>query len=216
MHMSEKRSEQRKLPDDELEALSALLDGELAGDDARHGCARWRDDGAQRERWHTWNLIGDAMRSDDLAVAPARDERFLAALQARLAAEPVVLAPPPRRSTVTVLRQRSRWLASSAVAAGFVAVAGTVFVLRQGAPVDGPPVAVLPSPGAGGSPAVAVLPAAVGVDTTPAYVNDPKVIRDARLDRYLAAHKQFAGSSALGVPSGYLRAATTADPASSR
>jgi len=36
-----------------------------------------------------------------------------------------------------------------------------------------------------------------------------KVIRDARLDRYLAAHKQFAGTSALGVPSGFLRAATS-------
>jgi sigma-E factor negative regulatory protein RseA len=34
------------------------------------------------------------------------------------------------------------------------------------------------------------------------------MIRDARLDRYLAAHKQFAGSSALGVPSGLLRNAT--------
>jgi sigma-E factor negative regulatory protein RseA len=209
-------SEQRKPQDDELESLSALLDGELAGDDARRGCARWRDDGAQRERWHTWHLIGDVMRSDDLAGPPQRDARFLAALQVRLAAEPVVLAPPPKRSTVTGLRQRSRWIASSAVAAGFVAVAGTVFVLRQGVPADGPAVAVLPSPGPGGAPAVAVVPASVGVDTTPAYVSDPKIIRDARLDRYLAAHKQFAGSSALGVPSGYLRAATTADPAASR
>jgi sigma-E factor negative regulatory protein RseA len=34
------------------------------------------------------------------------------------------------------------------------------------------------------------------------------VLRDARLDRYLAAHKQFAGSSALGVPSSFLRSAT--------
>ena len=209
-------SEQRKPQDDGLEALSALLDGELAGDAARAGCARWRDDAEQRERWHTWHLIGDAMRSDDLACAPARDQRFLAALKTRLAAEPVVLAPPPKRSAVTVLRRRSRWIASSAVAAGFVAVAGTVFVLREGAPVDGPAVAVLPSPGPGGSPAVAVVPTAVGVDTTPAYVSDPKIIRDARLDRYLAAHKQFAGSSALGVPSGVLRAATTADPAASR
>jgi sigma-E factor negative regulatory protein RseA len=34
------------------------------------------------------------------------------------------------------------------------------------------------------------------------------VIRDARLDRYLAAHKQFSGSSALGLPSAFLRSAT--------
>jgi len=34
------------------------------------------------------------------------------------------------------------------------------------------------------------------------------LVRDARLDAYLAAHKQFGGSSALGLPSGFLRAAT--------
>jgi len=43
-----------------------------------------------------------------------------------------------------------------------------------------------------------------------ALVANGKLIRDARLDGYLAAHKQFAGSSALGVPSGFLRNATTA------
>ena len=32
-----------------------------------------------------------------------------------------------------------------------------------------------------------------------------RITRDDRLDRYLAAHQQFAGSSALGVPSGFLR-----------
>jgi len=41
-----------------------------------------------------------------------------------------------------------------------------------------------------------------------ALVANGKLIRDARLDRYLAAHKQFAGTSALGVPSGFLRSAT--------
>ena len=42
----------------------------------------------------------------------------------------------------------------------------------------------------------------------PAVVANGKLIRDARLDQYLAAHKQFGGSSALGVPSGFLRSAT--------
>ncbi|MGZ5132080.1 MAG: sigma-E factor negative regulatory protein, partial [Caldimonas sp.] len=41
-----------------------------------------------------------------------------------------------------------------------------------------------------------------------AIVVSGRLIRDARLDRYLAAHKQFAGSSALGVPSAFLRSAT--------
>ena len=34
-----------------------------------------------------------------------------------------------------------------------------------------------------------------------------RVVRDSRLDAYLAAHKQFAGSSAPRVPSAFLRSA---------
>ena len=38
-----------------------------------------------------------------------------------------------------------------------------------------------------------------------------QLIRDAKLDRYLAAHKQFSGSSVLGVPSNFLRDAAASD-----
>jgi sigma-E factor negative regulatory protein RseA len=38
------------------------------------------------------------------------------------------------------------------------------------------------------------------------------MIRDVRLQQYLAAHKQFGGSTALGVPSGFLRSATVDVP----
>jgi sigma-E factor negative regulatory protein RseA len=44
------------------------------------------------------------------------------------------------------------------------------------------------------------------------FVASNQLIRDARLDRYLAAHQQFAGSSALGMPSAYLRNATAEIP----
>jgi sigma-E factor negative regulatory protein RseA len=44
-------------------------------------------------------------------------------------------------------------------------------------------------------------------------VANPTIIRDARLDRYLSAHQQFAGSSALGQSSRYLRSATVEAPA---
>ena len=46
--------------------------------------------------WHAYQLIGDVLRSEDLAAEPAADEAFLVALRARLADEPVVLAPQPR------------------------------------------------------------------------------------------------------------------------
>ena len=39
------------------------------------------------------------------------------------------------------------------------------------------------------------------------------MLRDARLDELLAAHKQFGGISALQMPAGFLRNATFENPA---
>ena len=69
-----------------------------------------------------------------------------------------------------------------------------------------------------GKASVATAAAAGGTSASDALlepqtlVADGKLIRDARLERYFAAHEQFGGSSALGVPSGFLRAATTQAP----
>lgn len=114
-------------PDDMPGAwLSALVDGH---GDADAACSRWRDDPALRRDWHAYHLIGDVMRSEDLATRPARDAAFLAGVRARLAAEPVVLAPT---------RRRQAWMVPAAAAAGFAAVAGVMVVVRlsQPAPVD--------------------------------------------------------------------------------
>lgn len=190
------------------EQLSALVDGELASDEVRRACAAWRGSAASRQAWHAYQLIGDVMRSDDLAAPPARDEAFLQSLRARLADEPVVLAPPQAAPAVPGQmvangRRLRRWHAGAAVAAGFVAVAGVLVVTRDPAPQPVPPLASAPSP---------VVPVVANGDPgvePAAFVTDGKVIRDARLDRYLAAHKNFAGASALGVPSAFLRSATT-------
>jgi sigma-E factor negative regulatory protein RseA len=103
------------------------------------------------------------------------------------------------------------------VAAGVILVAGTFALLR-------PDDIAAPARLASADPAAAPLtsaaepattPAAAAVRspgaetaTPPALVADGKWIRDSRLDRYLEAHKQFAGTSALGVPSAFLRSAT--------
>jgi len=63
--------------------------------------------------------------------------------------------------------------------------------------------AALPTPGAA-SVASASLHGEPQV-----LVADGVLVRDARLEHYFAAHSQFGGSSALGAPSGFLRAATT-------
>ncbi len=195
------------------ERLSALVDGELEDGAVAQACARWRDSAESRASWHAYQLIGDVLRSDDLAADAARDARFMAALRARLATEPIVLAPQPAARPAPQGRAAARrwsWMAPTAVAAGFVAVAGVLTLTRTGG--------VLPDPAAAPSLARAT-PGAVVTTATPVgspalaaepqtFVADGQLIRDARLDRYLAAHKQFAGSTALGVPSGFLRNAT--------
>src|SRR5690349_12862584 len=208
-----------------LERLSALVDGEVAAADAADVCSCWRDDRQVRASWHVYHLIGDVLRSDDLAFEPARDAAMLAALRTRLAAEPVVLAPVhPGSNTVGSWPAapadrraghggRFPWVVSSAVAAGFVAVIGAFSVLRQPAPsvtpaatlaaASGQPTSAPPSDGRRvGEVASDNNPA------RPAAFVAAGVVRDPRLDAYLAAHKQFAGSTALGVPSAFLRSAT--------
>ena len=210
-----------------LESLSALADGELDAADAAQACVAWRDDAALRLRWHTYQLIGDVLRSDDLASAPARDAAFLAALRQRLAAEPTVLAPQTfaaeiaqpgaqgagMRAARAGRSGRWSWMAPSAVAAGFVLVAGALMVTRgplSGTEkVDG--VAVAKSGGALPATAPALAPNDIKV-VQRGLGGTGKVVRDPRLDRYLAAHQQFAGASPLGVPSGFLRNATAEAP----
>ena len=65
------------------ECLSALADGE--GQALQAACSAWRDDEEARRAWHSYHLIGDVMRSEDLAARPGRDAAFLAGERARLA-----------------------------------------------------------------------------------------------------------------------------------
>ena len=187
------------------ERLSALVDGELEQAAVTQACAHWRESTEARSTWHAYQLIGDALRSDDLASDPRRDANFIAALRARLATEPVVLAPQPfaipamqpepARAAVGGTGRRWSWLAPTAVAAGFVAVVGVLTLTRTSG--------LLPD-----RPAASSLALAAPAVEPQTFVASGQVIRDAQLDRYLAAHKQFVGSSALGVPSGLLRNAT--------
>jgi sigma-E factor negative regulatory protein RseA len=71
-------------------------------------------------------------------------------------------------------------------------------------PTAAPVLAQAPAPVRPAWPDVAAEPQVLAVNG--------QLIRDAQLDRYLAAHKQFAGSSALGVPSAFLRSATVEAP----
>jgi sigma-E factor negative regulatory protein RseA len=194
--------------DSTKERLSALADGELDAAGSTAPCAAWTRDAQLRADWHAWHLIGDVLRSEDLASDPRHDRAFCAKLRSRLQAEPVVLAPMPTIAEAASRRfdrqaRPGRWTAAGAVAAGLVLVVGTFVVVRPG---DSPPAARIAR---ADLPATAIPVPAPEVAAQPvAIVADNKIIRDAQLERYLEAHKQFAGTSALGVPSAFLRSAT--------
>jgi len=188
------------------ERLSALADGELDPAGSSTSCEAWARDAALRADWHAWHLIGDVLRSEDLAADPRHDRAFCAKLRTRLRAEPVVLAPAPARADPVQRRSRrgGGWGAAGAVAAGVVLVVGTFAVVRPGGSPTTAQIARADMP----SPTTAAAPDTDAAALPVAIVADSKIIRDAQLERYLEAHKQFAGTSALGVPSAFLRSAT--------
>jgi sigma-E factor negative regulatory protein RseA len=197
-----------------LQRLSTLMDGEGDASAVQACCDAWRDDVAGRAAWHAYHLIGDVLRSEDLSSAPQRDAAFGAALRARLDGEPALLAPAAADARAAAPHRASRWRvfsAPAAVAAGFVAVGGAVLVLRS-PPTTAPAITQAGAPlelRAVAPPAQAPL---ATVAEAPAAPLSGQMIRDARLQQYLAAHKQFGGSTALGVPSGFLRSATVDVP----
>ena len=124
------------------EALSALADGQAQASDVSRACAAWREDADARASWQAYHLIGDVMRSDDLAQGSGSAD-FLAKFRDRLAQEPVVLAPASAQAvasqptvatapTNVVALKRRTWAGPMAVAASFVMVVGAVVTLQMG------------------------------------------------------------------------------------
>ncbi|WP_290901486.1 sigma-E factor negative regulatory protein [Aquabacterium sp.] len=116
------------------EILSALSDGQATPEEAARASAAWRDDPQARASWHRYQLIGDALRSPELLQASG-GAAFLQGFRARLAQEPVVLAPQAAHAVrtepqnlasalqVTQLKRRP-WAGPAAVAASFVLLVG--------------------------------------------------------------------------------------------
>ncbi|WP_290871294.1 sigma-E factor negative regulatory protein [Aquabacterium sp.] len=157
------------------QSLSALVDGEATAPEVARACAQWRDDPEARERWHSYHLIGDVMRSEDLAQAD-RGADFLRAFRERLAQEPVVLAPAAAQATLAAqpavavqapaLRKRV-WAGPLSVAAGIVLVVGAL-VNGQWLPGGG---AADPSLASAGAPVQMAAGASPSVDLTSSLVS---------------------------------------------
>lgn len=186
------------------ELMSALTDGQLGGDDFAAALQACRQDDSAAASWDTYHLIGEALRSP-ASPALGADMAFVARLNQRLAGESLtgsaarlahVPAPDvPRHHAAAANDSDFRWklVAGIASLAAVSAIAWNAAGLLQ--PAAAPQLAQAP----------------VSQQVLVASPQGP-VVRDARLEELLAAHKQLGGTSALQEPSGFLRNATFETP----
>ncbi len=205
------------VPDGEW--LSALADGELAAHEVALAFELCKQDVAMRGNWNTYHLIGDVLRTAMPAsgvVAQGADVAFLERLNQRLKGEeisrnalPGVALRADLHAVAAVVHHRGpasndgnfRWK----LVAGFAslgAVASIAWSLSGlSTPVNAPMLAAAPQ----------------GAVVQQVVIASPQgpMVRDARLEELLAAHKQL-GSTSLQAPSGFLRSASFETPQSGR
>lgn len=196
------------------ELVSALADGQLRGEEFARALALTEHSEDARAQWHAYHLVGDVLRSDELAASSARDVAFAARLRQRLqqeaSMERPVIAMKFVASSADVSRSEGqnrtehpsandasmRWkLVAGLASLATVMVVGWHLMSTDGTADGASQLAQV---------AVPVQPAAAGA--TPAMIRDP------RLDQLLAAHQQFGGTSALQMPAGFVRNATFERP----
>jgi sigma-E factor negative regulatory protein RseA len=194
------------------ETVSDLMDGRLRADAFSAAVQAVQAPGPAREAWHSYHLVGDVLRSADLASG-ADDAAFLSRFQARLRQlEPLqqtgkpapdalatgVLGPihsPQAEVTQAANDERFSWK----WVAGF---ASLMLVIAAGWNMAGG------MTGQQASSQLASQRPPAGEVLVETGSEGQFMLRDPRLDQLLMAHRQSGGASALQVPSGFLRNAT--------
>ena len=203
------------------DALSALADGQLRGEAFAVAVERVAQQPEAQATWHAYHVVGDVLRSSDLAFC-ADDQGFLARFQSRLALEPVLVPPVNAINLVAINAYESsaktlfdtqdasddeaanapnyRWKLVASVAS-FLAVVVVGWNVAGGSGTSRTDQQLAQT-----TPTVPVLQVVAQDDT--AGTAPQVMLRDARLDALMAAHKQFGGTSALQMPAGFISNAT--------
>jgi sigma-E factor negative regulatory protein RseA len=177
------------------ELISALADGQLQGQAFARGVELATSDPVARQAWQTYHLIGDVLRSGELA-AGTTSPVFVERLQARLRLEKPLSAPEPAQAVeIRYVRPQAandssfRWK----LVAGFASVAAIGAIAWSLAGV---------APGKSDS---GELAKSSGNATVLTAGERGLMIRDPQLDELLAAHRQLGGASALQMSGGFVR-----------
>lgn len=197
------------------EDVSALVDGDWHDQAIAGALDSLLADPQLVQTWHTYQVVGDVMRSAGLA--PTRDElAFLRRLEQRLEQEPPrpqaiavepaeemfgAAAPAVRTASLRTAPANEavfRWkMLATAACVALVGVVGVQLWSLGGGGRGESEVAAARPVAAPPTPEVVVADSAAGT-----------MLRDPRLDELMAAHRQLGGHSALQVPAGFLRNAT--------
>lgn len=173
------------------QTLSSVMDGEGTTSEALAGVAA---SSATRAAWARYHLIGDVLRDNSSAIAPAA---FSGSIAARIADEPTVLAP--RGRTKSVMRP----VAGFAIAASVATLAVLGIQRMEPAEVSGPAPAIAMAPAIDAVPvpaATAPALAAAAVDPGPAPLELARDTQPAqrRFNSYLVKFNEQ--RSNVGVP----------------
>ena len=154
------------------ESLSAWMDDELNPEQSAAMLGQLKHDAGLRGNWDCYHLIGDSMRG-------IHGPDLCAALRARIASEPTVLAPK-RRGKLENLRG-----AALSLAAGVAAVSFVGWIALSGSPSEIVQIATISA-----TPAIQPVVAVQAGDA----VND-----------YLLAHQRYSPSNAMQGVAPYVR-----------
>lgn len=182
------------------EQISALMDGQL-GESQGAGVLARLEDGAARERWQLYHLIGDVLRAPELAAC-GRDADFLSRLHLDRHRQDV--AQHGRAGHERAMAREAandgvfRWKMAVGVVS-FAALAAIGWGTWSGS-------GLVPS---AGGPQMAVAPPAQAVSgNTPAPLTlAGPVLRDPELDQLLEAHQQTVAPTAFGHSADFFRRA---------
>jgi sigma-E factor negative regulatory protein RseA len=199
------------------ELLSGLVDGQVSREDvaaALQACGR---DQSALVSWNSYHLIGEVLRLPQglpASVVRGADMAFVSRLSQRLAQEPVSATRPQPfnvddeisgKSSASVEPTHRRSAAANdgnfrwKLLAGVASMAAVTAIAWNASGIFSP---------------AAAPQLAQNSEVQQIVVASPQgpMVRDARLEELLAAHRQLGSNSALQVPSGFLRNATFEAP----
>ncbi len=169
-----------------MDRISAFMDGETRQRETEQAILHLKQHQEHLESWHTFHLIGDAMRGE-----PVLRNDFTMRLTHRLQQEPTVLAP------------RFTWRKPVNVALSAAASLAAVAVILTLVITDNP---LQPQP----QLATAPKPEIIQSIQTVALPQPVAAANQGRINEYLMAHQEFSPSTALQGIAPYVRTVSVA------